>query len=131
MLYFKDFNPTMLNIENSYVRSRTDQYCLFFISKPDIDLHTARKVVADRLIFQKEKNYPVFGDIRSIQNLNKVARDNPAKADFVLTQTVSIPAPPPASRAIPDLYFKMSKSRITAKVLKDSDKALRSPEPFL
>lgn len=132
-MYFKDFNHGTPYIENEYARFWIDRDILFFVYKTNIivTLEAAKKIVADRIEFQKEKSYPIFCDIRGIKDVHKNARDYLAREGSILTRAVSILVDPPISRAILDFYLKMSKPPIPTKVFTDKHKALRFLKPFI
>ncbi|UGU17339.1 hypothetical protein LS482_05570 [Sinomicrobium kalidii] len=133
MMYSKDFDRNIPFFENEYAKFWVDQNILFYVYKTDIivNLEAAKKIVADRIAFQKEKSYPVFCDIRGIKDVNKTARDYLAIEGSTLTKAVSILVDPPISRAILDFYLKMSKPLIPTEVFTERHEAIQFLTPYI
>jgi hypothetical protein len=89
-----------------------------------IDLIAAKLVVADRIMIQNEKAYPVLCDIRGVIDSDKAARDYLAKSGSVLTKAVSLLGNDTISLAITSFYLRINKPRVPTKIFTEELSAL-------
>jgi hypothetical protein len=117
---------TTSHYENKFAHFWIENEILFFIYKPNvvIDLIAAKLVVADRIMIQNEKAYPVLCDIRGVIDSDKAARDYLAKSGSVLTKAVSLLGNDTISLAITSFYLRINKPRVPTKIFTEELSAL-------
>lgn len=112
--------------QNDYAEFWMDKGILFFVYKAGVHvtLQAARLIVADRLQFQGEKAFPVFCDVRNIQDSEKTARDYLAREGSAMTKAVGVLVHPPVTRAMLDFYLRTNKPLVPTRVFDNREEAL-------
>lgn len=118
--------------ENEFAQFWIQNDILYFEYKPNvvINLKAAQLVVADRLLVQNEKAYPVLCDIRGIMDSDKAARDYLAQSGSVLTKAVSLLGNDTVLLSIMSFYIKINKPRVPTKIFTDELAALAFLENY-
>lgn len=112
--------------ENEYARFWVENEILLFEYKPNIilDLNVAKKVVADRIYFQKEKSYPVVCDIRGVIDTDKAGRDYLAQSGSLFTKAVGLIVHQKVSITISNFYLQISKPAVPTKLFTNREDAI-------
>lgn len=118
--------------ENEFAQFWIQNDILYFEYKPNvvINLNAAQLVVADRLLVQNEKAYPVLCDIRGIMDSDKAARDYLAQSGSVLTKAVSLLGNDTVLLSIMSFYIKINKPRVPTKIFTNELAALAFLENY-
>jgi hypothetical protein len=118
--------------ENKFAQFWVHNGILFFQYKPNvvIDLTAAQLVVADRILVQNERAYPILCDIRGIVAIDKAARDYLAKSGSVLTKAVSLLGSHTISLALTSFYIRINKPRVPTQIFTDELAALAFLESY-
>lgn len=106
---------------------------LFFEYKPNtaIDLEVAMRVVAERIAFQDEREFPVFCDIRGIISTDKAGRDYLAKSGSMLAKAVALIVNENVSMTMSTFYLEISKPSVPTRIFADEQEALEYLKGFL
>jgi hypothetical protein len=118
--------------ENEFALFWIQNDILYFEYKPNvvINLKAAQLVVADRILVQNEKAYPVLCDIRGIMDSDKAARDYLAKSGSVLTKAVSLIGNDTVLLSIMSFYITINKPRVPTKFFTEELAALAFLEMY-
>ena len=118
--------------ENEFALFRIQNDILYFEYKPNvvINLKAAQLVVADRILVQNEKAYPVLCDIRGIVDSDKAGRDYLAQSGSVLTKAVSLLGNDTVLLSIMSFYIRINKPRVPTKIFTDELAALSFLENY-
>jgi hypothetical protein len=119
--------------ENEYAHFWIRDDILFVEYKPNvvIDLASAQRIVADRVLLQNEKAYPVFCDIRGLVDSDKAARDYLSQSGSVLTKAVSLVVHQSISLILTSYYLKICKPSVPTKLFTDESAALAFLKPYI
>jgi hypothetical protein len=82
----------------------------------NIDLNTAKQIIADRLKICQGKTYPLLADIRNVQSFTKEARDYIATHGTELVSATAILTDSPVNKIIGNFYLTISKPQIPTKL---------------
>lgn len=123
---------TANRFENKFARFWIENDILFFEYKQDvfINLTVARLVVADRILIQNDKTYPVLCDIRGVIDSDKAARDYLAKSGSILTKAVGLLGNDTLILVMTSFYLIINKPRVPTKIFTDQSAALAFLETF-
>jgi hypothetical protein len=118
---------------NQNARFWIDEGILFFEYKPNttIDLEVARRVVADRVAFQNERQLPVFCDMRGIISTEKAGRDYLAKSGSLLARAVALIVNKNVSMTLSTFYLEINKPSVPTQIFTDEQEALAYLRGFL
>jgi hypothetical protein len=118
---------------NQNARFWIDEGILFFEYKPNttIDLEVARRVVADRVAFQNERQLPVFCDMRGIISTDKAGRDYLAKSGSLLAKAVALIVSEKVSMTLSAFYLEINKPSVPTQIFTDEQEALAYLRGFL
>jgi len=118
--------------ENEFALFWIQNDILYFEYKPNvvINLKAAQLVVADRILVQNEKAYPVLCDIRGIMDSDKAARDYLAQSGSVLTKAVSLIGNDTVLLSIMSFYITINKPRVPTKFFTEELAALAFLEMY-
>lgn len=118
--------------ENEFALFWIQNDILYFEYKPNvvINLKAAQLVVADRILVQNEKAYPVLCDIRGIMDSDKAARDYLARSGSVLTKAVSLIGNDTVLLSIMSFYITINKPRVPTKFFTEELAALAFLETY-
>lgn len=119
--------------ENEFARFWVQNGILFFEYKPNIviNLEAAKIIVADRILMQNEKSYPILCDIRGILYIDKAARDYFAQSCSVLIKAVSLVGQQSVSLVLTSFYLRINKPSIPTKIFKDKSAALAFLQDYI
>lgn len=119
--------------ENEFAKFWIRDDILFVEYKPNviIDLVSAQRIVADRVMVQNEKAYPVFCDIRGLVDSDKAARDYLSQSGSILTKAVSLVVHQSISLILTSYYLKICKPSVPTKLFTDEAAALAFLEPYI
>ncbi|OYX28899.1 MAG: hypothetical protein B7Z06_00255 [Flavobacteriales bacterium 32-35-8] len=119
--------------ENDYARFWFAEHILFIEYKPQttINLKVAKRVVADRILLQDGKPYPVLCDIRGIIDSDKAGRDYLAKSGSVLITAAALIIHEQVSLTISNFYLHISKPTVPTKLFTTRHEALIYLKPFI
>ncbi|WP_276368957.1 hypothetical protein [Chryseolinea sp. H1M3-3] len=114
------------SFENEYAKFWLEAGIVYFVYKPNtsLDLHAAKQIVADRIKFQKQVDYPVYCDIREMKKADKEARDFLAKEGSSYTKGVAIIVDSPMTKIIGNFYLGLNKPTTPTKMFTDKREAL-------
>lgn len=118
---------------NQNARFWIEEGILFFEYKPNttIDLEVARRVVADRVAFQNERQLPVFCDMRGIISTDKAGRDYLAKSGSLLATAVALLVSEKVSMTLSAFYLEINKPSVPTQIFTDEQEALEYLRGFL
>lgn len=118
---------------NQNARFWIEEGILFFEYKPNttIDLEVARRVVADRVAFQNERQLPVFCDMRGIISTDKAGRDYLAKSGSLLATAVALIVSEKVSMTLSAFYLEINKPSVPTQIFTDEQEALEYLRGFL
>lgn len=118
---------------NQNARFWIDEGILFFEYKPNttINLEVARRVVADRVAFQNERQLPVFCDMRGIISTDKAGRDFLAKSGSLLATAVALIVSEKVSMTLSAFYLEINKPSVPTQIFTDEQEALEYLRGFL
>ncbi|SDI02217.1 hypothetical protein SAMN04488062_12041 [Flavobacterium omnivorum] len=118
--------------ENEFALFWIQNDIFYFEYKPNvvINLKAAQLVVADRILVQNEKAYPVLCDIRGIMDSDKAARDYLAQSGSVLTKAVSLIGNDTVLLSIMSFYITINKPRVPTKFFTEELAALAFLEMY-
>ncbi|EIA07295.1 hypothetical protein [Flavobacterium frigoris] len=121
------------HLENEFAKFWIRDDILFVEYKPNvvIDLASAQRIVADRVMVQNEKAYPVFCDIRGLVDSDKAARDYLSQSGSILTKAVSLVVHQSISLILTSYYLKICKPSVPTKLFTDEAAALAFLEPYI
>jgi hypothetical protein len=119
--------------ENDFAQFWIEEGIVFFVYKPNtsIDLDAAKKIVNDRIEFQKRIEYPIFCDIRSMKNADKAARDYLAKEGSSYTKGVAVIVDSPMTKIIGNFYLGLNKPVAPTKMFTAKEEALAFLKQFI
>jgi len=112
--------------ENEFARFWIANGILFFEYKPKtiLNFRVAKSVVADRIMFQNEKAYPIFCDVRGVIDTEKAGRDYLAKSGSLLTKAVGLLADEEVILTISNFYLQVSKPAVPTQIFTKKEDAL-------
>lgn len=119
-------------IENDFACLRIREGILHAVYKPGtvLDLKKARQVTADRLRLQREKNYPVFVDLREVTRVERAARHYFAHEGSILLNAMAVLCSTSQTRAIVNFYIDVNAPVIPTRAFTDQYSALDYLKPF-
>tara|TARA_R110001583_G_scaffold192614_1_gene359338 strand:- start:51774 stop:52163 length:390 start_codon:yes stop_codon:yes gene_type:complete len=119
--------------ENDYARFWFAEHILFIEYKPKttISLKVAKRVVADRILLQNGKPYPVLCDIRGIIDSEKAGRDYLAQSGSLLITAAALIIHEQVSLTISNFYLHISKPTVPTKLFTTRQEALIYLKSFL
>lgn len=99
---------------------------LFFVYKPIdlIDIKRARIIVKQRLEIQNEVAYPVFCDLRGVNNAQKEAREYLAIEGSLMTKAIALLVKDEHAKTILDMYLSTTVVKTPTQVFLEKDRAL-------
>lgn len=118
--------------ENDFATFYIDSGVLYFIYKPIelVSLSMAKSMTRSRLEFQKGKPFPVFCDTRSLQNVDKAAREYFANEGMFLAKAVGLLVSHQATEALVDFFVRINKPVVPTKICKSETEALAFLRPY-
>jgi hypothetical protein len=119
--------------ENEFAQFWIEGGIVFFVYKPNtsIDLDAAKKIVNDRIVFQKQMDYPIYCDIRSMKSADKAARDFLAKEGSSYTKGVAVIVDSPMTKIIGNFYLGLNKPVAPTKMFTAKEEALAFLKQFV
>lgn len=106
---------------------------LFFEYKPNttIDLAVATRVVAERIAFQNERQFPILCDMRGLVSIDKAGRDYLAKSGSLLAKAVALIVNEDLSMTLSTFYLEINKPSVPTQIFTDEQEALVYLRDFL
>lgn len=103
--------------ENKFARFWIEHNILFITYRSNvfINLAAAKEIVKDRLVFQRDKEYPVLCELPPIQGSDYSAREYLAQEGTILLKAIAFYAPPPLAYWLIDFYLKTHNHGIPTK----------------
>lgn len=121
------------SLENEYANFWIETGIVFFVYKENasIDLNAAKKILEDRVKFQKQIDYPIYCDIRGMKRADKFARDFLAKEGSSYTKGVAIIVDSPMTKIIGNFYLGLNKPTSPTKMFTNRQEALEYLTQFI
>jgi hypothetical protein len=112
--------------ENDFAEFWIEDGILYFIYKQGvkIDLQAAKTIVADRIMLQNGRSYPVFCDMRGIKDSDKAARDYLAKEGSTLVKAVGVFIESPVTKIMGNFYLSINQPITPTRMFTDRSQAL-------
>jgi hypothetical protein len=112
--------------ENEFAEFWVEEGILYFIYKQGtvLNLAAAKKIVADRIMLQNGRPYPVFCDMRGIKDSDKAARDYLAKEGSTLVKAVGVLIESPVTKIMVNFYLSINQPLTPTRMFTDKSNAL-------
>jgi hypothetical protein len=119
-------------LENEYGKSWVEDGILFFVYKEGvtIDLAAAKKIIEERIAFQREVAYPLLTDITGVRHFEQPARNFFATEGTKLIKCVAVIANSLSSKLKGEFYASVNKPLVPTRVFVDRDSALEYLKEF-
>jgi hypothetical protein len=119
--------------ENEYASFWIEGGVVYFVYKANsvVNLEAAMQIVADRIKFQREINYPVYCDIRGMKSADKDARNYLAKEGSSYTKGVAVMVDSPMSKIIGNIYLGLNKPTTPTRLFTDKNEAVEFLKQFV
>jgi len=113
-------------LETDYARMRIDNSILIFEYKPTQirGIELARRIVSDRLKFQKGRAYPVLCDARRLLEADKLARDILAYEGTLLTKAISFLVQPIHNKARAEFFVQSNTVLVPTAIFTNEEQAI-------
>lgn len=113
-------------VDGTYAKMWIADGIFYFIYKPIpiLDLPKAKTIVQERFVVQNQVNYPIFCDLRGVQQSVKEARDYLANEGAWMTKALALLVEDPHAYAISKMYVHMAKGDYPTQIFTDREKAL-------
>ena len=107
------------SMENEFFHCRIEDGILYFDYKENVVIHLkdAVKIVADRLLWQQGKPFPILCNTRGIRNMDKAARWYLAREGSHLATSVALVSANPLSRLLANIYLFSTSPSVRTKVV--------------
>jgi hypothetical protein len=105
---------------------------LFVAYKTDlvVTLKVAKRIVNDRLEFQKDVEYPVFCDLTRIIGSDSEARHYLVQEGTLLIKALAVYATSPVAVRLTEFYLKTLSHKIPTKLFTNKNQAIRFLKPY-
>jgi hypothetical protein len=119
--------------ENEYASFWIEEGIVFFVYKPNsvVSLEAAQKIVADRVRFQKQEDFPIYCDIRGMKSADKEARNYLAKEGSSYARAVAVVVDSPMSKIIGNIYLGLNKPITPSRLFTDQKDAVEYLKQFV
>lgn len=119
--------------ENEYASFWIEGGVVYFVYKANsvVNFEAAKQIVADRIKFQREINYPVYCDIRGMKSADKDARNYLAKEGSSYTKGVAVMVDSPMSKIIGNIYLGLNKPTTPTRLFTDKNEAVEFLKQFV
>lgn len=118
--------------ENEYASFWIEAGIVYFVYKPNsvVSLEAARKIVEDRVKFQKQQDFPIYCDIRGMKSADKEARNYLAKEGSSYARAVAVVVDSPMSKIIGNIYLGLNKPITPSRLFTDEKDAVEYLKQF-
>jgi hypothetical protein len=118
--------------ENDFASFWIEGGIVYFVYKPNsvVSLEAARKIVDDRIKFQKQKDFPIYCDIRGMKSADKDARNYLAKEGSSYARAVAVVVDSPMSKIIGNIYLGLNKPITPSRLFTDEKDAVEYLKQF-
>ena len=119
--------------ENEYASFWIEAGIVYFVYKPNsvVSLEAARKIVEDRVWFQKQQDFPIYCDIRGMKSADKEARNYLAKEGSSYARAVAVVVDSPMSKIIGNIYLGLNKPITPSRLFTDQKDAIEYLKQFV
>ena len=119
-------------LENEYGKSWVEDGILFFVYKDgiSIDLTAAKKIIKERIAFQRGVAYPLFTDITGVKYFEQPARNFFATEGTKLIKCVAVIANSVSSKLMGEFYASVNKPLVPTRVFADRHSAIEYLKEF-
>ncbi|MBO9701017.1 MAG: hypothetical protein J7604_12460 [Sporocytophaga sp.] len=118
--------------ENDYIKMWIEDGVLWAEYKEIIlRLKEAKKIVSDRIIFQKGAIYPAIADIRKIKYVDREANEYLSKEGNAILVCVAIIVESHVSEILGNFYLRINKPLLPTKLFRNVEKAKAWVESFI
>jgi hypothetical protein len=119
--------------ENEYASFWIEAGIVYFVYKPNsvVSLEAARKIVEDRVRFQKQQDFPIYCDIRGMKSADKEARNYLAKEGSSYARAVAVVVDSPMSKIIGNIYLGLNKPITPSRLFTDQKDAIEYLKQFV
>ena len=125
---------TMHNyLETDYARMRIENSILIFEYKPTQirGIELARRIVSDRLQFQKGRAYPVLCDARRLLDADNTARNFLAYEGTLLTKAISFLVQPFHNKTRAEFFVQSNTALVPTAIFINEQQAISFLKPYL
>lgn len=118
--------------DGEYAKMWIADEILYFVYKPIniIDIKRAKVIVKQRLEIQNEVSYPVFCDLRAVNNADKDAREYLSTQGSLMIKAVAVLVRDEHAKAILDMYLRTTNKNSPTQVFFEKDAALNFLETY-
>lgn len=119
--------------ETRFSRFWVSEGILYFVYKPIVylDYTTAKTIVRERLLFQRETAYPILCDTSGIADSEKSARDYLANDGSALAKAVAIVDYRKVSKILLRFYLMKNKPSTPTKIFRTKAQAIEFLTPYV
>ncbi|MBA82468.1 MULTISPECIES: hypothetical protein [unclassified Leeuwenhoekiella] len=112
-------------LETDYARMRIEDSILVFQYKPTKirGIELARRIVSDRLKFQKGRAYPVLCDARRLLDADNIARNFLAYEGTLLTKAISFLVQPIHNKARAEFFVQSNTPLVPTAIFINEEQA--------
>lgn len=120
------------HFENEYIKFWIEDGILFgeYEQNLNIDLHSAKQIVKDRITFCRGKDYPHVLLITGIKNTSKEARDYFSTEGIANMKSMALLTNSPISRTIGNFFLFFNKPKVPTKLFTSRDEAIEWSKGF-
>ncbi len=121
-------------MEEEYINMSIENGILFLEYKEDLDLNLekARQILKTRLVFQQDKEYPIFCNTSGIRNAEPDALEFLAKEGNLLIKALAFYTKSPLDNLLTEYFIRTYRKEkdIPAKVFNHTHKAIQFLKPY-
>jgi hypothetical protein len=120
-------------MEGEYVNMWKEDGILFVEYGDNLGLNQdiASEVIKNRLVFQQNKEYPVFCDTSGVNDTNLQALEKFATEGVLLVSAIAFYTKTPLDYYLTEYFIKTYKIKISAKIFKHKFEALQFLKPYI
>ena len=120
------------NMENMFAKFWIENGILYIKYRPEvnIDLETARTIVADRINFQNGRPYPILCYTEGIVSSTKVGRDYLTVKGSILARAIAYLAAPTVSLAMLNFFIEKNEPSVPSEIFTTEIAARKFLEPY-
>lgn len=118
--------------EGKYTRIWTENNILFLEYRPNLilDLNSVQHVLAERLVFQQNKEYAVFCDPTGIISADNNAMDFLSQEGCLLIKAIAFYVQSPLPVLLTEYYIKTHIQKVPAEIFKNKFQAINYLLPY-
>ena len=120
-------------LETDYARLRIEDSILVFEYKPTRirGIELARRIVSDRIQFQKGRAYPVLCDARRLLDADNIARNFLAYEGTLLTKAISFLVQPIHNKTRAEFFVQSNTPLVPTGIFTKEEKARAFIKPYI